>query len=137
MALNSASYCLALASAKTVQSRYVTNSSACSVRQLLRFLFCRCNSWVLSSITSYMVTSALASRSSSSISMAFILILSTCRSHSHNSSTLFANVWFSKTKAVAKWSAKFIQSKALFCCSWTVVCGSKRSSNLQSSRSVI
>jgi hypothetical protein len=31
---------------------------------------------------------------------------------------------------MAKWSAKFIQSKALSSCSWSVVCGSKRSSNL-------
>jgi hypothetical protein len=137
MALNSASYCLVLAMAKTVQSRYVSNSPASSVRHLLRFLLCHSNSRMLSSITSYVVMSALASRSSSSISMAFIPILSTCQSRSRNSFTLFSNAWFSKAKAVAKWSAKFIQSKALSSCSWTVVCRSTRSSNLQSSRSVI
>jgi hypothetical protein len=137
MASNSASYYLALATAKMVQSQYVTNSLASSVRYPLRFQFCRCNSWVLSSITLYLVTSALAFRSSSSILMAFTLILSTCWSHSHNSSTLFANAWFSKAKVVAKWSAKFIQSKALSSCSWIFVCGSKHSSNLRSSRSVI
>jgi hypothetical protein len=44
------------------------------------------------------VTSALASRSSSSVLMAFTLIPLTCRSRCRNSSILFANAWFLKAK---------------------------------------